>query len=207
MIRFVVIIFILFGLTTQSQDIAITTGNRRSLGFQAELGIPIQYLRPNWRRYWPVMLGCNYYFPIYKTKNFFNLGLDIYPHVAIAFTGQDKEKEEVDLEQGREYEAGINLRLNINFAVTKRDQLSLVIGAGPHWFTLESNRQVNGFIFSDYILGSYKRDLSNDNSSAYVQLYAGLRHLSNANIELPNDGINNIIVGIAIGRLYKLKQR
>lgn len=65
-------------------------------------------------------------------------------------------------------------------------QLSL----GPHYLSNAPLRQNTGFIFSDNASIGL---IAKVESSAFIFIGAGIRHLSNANLSSPNRGINNTI--------------
>jgi hypothetical protein len=176
------------GIKAQTGNI----GNRRSAGFKSELGIPTQYLRPGWHRYWLGLIGGSYYFPVYRSQNFFNIGLEIYPNVGTGMKGPY-----------REWEAGVNVRLGFNFAATENDQVSFIAASGPHWISVEANRQASGFVFSDYFLVNYKRSITTGKENRiYLEISTGIRHVSSAGINMPSDGINSWIIGIGVGRVF-----
>jgi hypothetical protein len=74
------------------------------------------------------------------------------------------------------------------------DRLSLyaAIGSGPHYITVETDRQARGFIFSDnFELGSaYNFERIN---TAFLLKFR-FRHISNAGLKEPNGGIDNFFV-------------
>lgn len=187
---YILVLLLLFPACLKSQEYEKRIANRASGGFQAELGVPTQYLRPGWHRYWLTVVGGSIYFPIYKSQSFFNIGMEFYPNVATGMKGPY-----------REWEVGLNVRLNFNFSLSNRDLIAFKAASGPHYITVEANRQADGFVFSDYFLLSYKRGfpISNDNH-LYFEMYTGLRHVSSAGINMPTDGINNWIIGIGIGK-------
>lgn len=79
---------------------------------------------------------------------------------------------------------------------------SLVIG--PHYITGELNRQVSGFIFSDKFILGVDLKLS---KKIYMEMNVGFRHISNAGLDLPNDGINNILANVGLAYLIKSKSK
>lgn len=186
------ILILLFFLppVLQAQDKDGRIANRPSGAFQAELGIPTQYLRPGWHRYWVAMAGGSIYFPLYRSESFFNLGMEFYPHFATGMKGPY-----------REWEAGLNVRLCFNFSLSAVDMVSFKAASGPHVITVEANRQASGFVFSDYFLLSYKRGFpAGKDNPLFFEIYTGLRHISSAGINMPTDGINNWIIGVGVGK-------
>jgi hypothetical protein len=80
--------------------------------------------------------------------------------------------------------------------------LSFKVGTGPHYISIDVNRQSDGFVFSDYFLLSWRRDIVTRRKSLFFNLYSGVRHLSSAGLGKRSDGLNNITIGIAFGRIY-----
>lgn len=100
------------------------------------------------------------------------------------------------LEEKIEYEAGLNTGLKFMYPLSNQVHIYLSGGTGPHFFTTYTRRQHRGFIFSDnFGMGLYVR------LSEQWKLHVSyrLRHMSNINIWLPNNGINthNYHVGIS----------
>lgn len=98
-----------------------------------------------------------------------------------------------------ELEAGVNLAFSFLFAAHERVLLRASVGAGPHFITAETRSQARGFIFSDnFELGAHL--LSKRNRSGGPYLGVRFRHISNANFEKPNVGIDHFfaMVGYAI---------
>lgn len=116
--------------------------------------------------------------------------MEFYPHFAMGMKGPY-----------REWEAGLNVRLCFNFSISHRDVITFKAASGPHFITVEANRQADGFVFSDYFILAYKKGFpaSKDNNM-YFEAYIGFRHVSSAGINMPTDGINNGIIGVGIGK-------
>lgn len=94
------------------------------------------------------------------------------------------------------YEFGANLGFRFQTALFSRLVMGAAIGSGPHFITVDTRMQADGFIFSDnFELGfSYYLD---DNYKTALQLKGRMRHISNAGLQLPNWGIDNffLVVG------------
>lgn len=90
------------------------------------------------------------------------------------------------------YEYGLNGGVVLRKYFFK-DALSLygLISAGPHYVSAVPRRQVAGFIFSDNFMVGTSVHLF---KGIELDLRAGIRHLSNANIKKPNGGINNFLL-------------
>ena len=86
-----------------------------------------------------------------------------------------------------DYEFGVNLGLRNYFMINNNFHLYIMLGSGPHYISAELERQATGFIFSDNLdlggLIALKPGLA-------LNLQAGVRHISNAGLEMPNRGVN-----------------
>jgi hypothetical protein len=92
-------------------------------------------------------------------------------------------------------EFGLNLGIRNHIRLSRNFYLYQMLGSGPHYISAELDRQANGFIFSDNLaIGSYIH-LS---SIYFLNLQFGIRHISNANIKLPNRGVNSYIISVGI---------
>ena len=94
-------------------------------------------------------------------------------------------------------EFGVNM--GISFFVIQSPNLSITaaIGSGPHFITVETGRQSNGFIFSDNLELGSQYELRSVNTTLLLKLR--YRHISNAGLKEPNGGIDNffIIAGLS----------
>ncbi len=95
-----------------------------------------------------------------------------------------------------DFEFGINAGLSYNFLQTQKVSLHAAIGSGPHFITVRTGKQAKGFIFSDNLeIGALYRLKSIDAALVFKLRY---RHISNAGLNEPNGGIDNLffITGI-----------
>jgi hypothetical protein len=100
---------------------------------------------------------------------------------------------------GPDLEFGLNLGIRNYIRINKGFYLYQMLGSGPHYITADLDRQATGFIFSDnLILGSLL--LLNKNQMLNIQ--AGVRHISNANIKLPNRGVNTFVFRLGLSGLH-----
>ena len=97
--------------------------------------------------------------------------------------------------EGANIEAGVNLNLSIEREMGKGMFLSFAMGTGPHMIATATLRQVKGYLFSDQWYLRLRGPMS---SSTSFHILFGVRHLSNANFDLPNGGINNFMVGVGV---------
>jgi hypothetical protein len=91
-----------------------------------------------------------------------------------------------------DFELGVNMGFLYTFFQADRLSLYAAIGSGPHYITVETDRQARGFIFSDnFELGSaYNFERIN---TAFLLKFR-FRHISNAGLKEPNGGIDNFFV-------------
>ncbi len=92
------------------------------------------------------------------------------------------------LKNGIEYglNAGALIRYNLNEG---KQSLFLSISAGPHYVSGAPRRQSSGFIFSDNLFIGLQTRLK---ANLYADIRVGGRHISNANLETPNGGVNTL---------------
>lgn len=102
-----------------------------------------------------------------------------------------------EVNSGSDYELGLGLGLQYRYPVDDKISAYIRAGISPHYFTKETIHQADGFIFSDVIGAGVYYHLSD---SSAINLGCWLRHLSNAAIEKPNDGVNSIfgVIGYTI---------
>jgi hypothetical protein len=84
-------------------------------------------------------------------------------------------------------ECGVGLGLKYMHPLTDSVGAYFFVSVGPHYVSVKTSDQVNGFIFSDTI-GAGLSFFVTERSSINVEYR--LRHMSNADIEQPNAGIN-----------------
>ena len=79
-------------------------------------------------------------------------------------------------------------------------RLSLAMGTGPHFISLKTNRQSRGFIFSDNL----ELGLIYPVSKLHLDfnLKVRYRHISNAGLEEPNGGIDNLFLVFSITKYF-----
>jgi hypothetical protein len=97
---------------------------------------------------------------------------------------------------GHSMEFGANVGVQHMYPVSRNFYLYILISTGPHFITVHTGQQARGFIFSDNMgAGTYFYISKN------LALNTGfrIRHMSNANLEMPNHGINtmNFFIGIS----------
>lgn len=142
------------------------------------------YNLPEGEPYEPVLLGASYHQPFYQSKGRFNAGFNILPQMNYV----PREKS---------IEFGVNVQLDVNYQIKDSNILSILFGADPHYVNVNTIRQADGFIFSDNVAFNYRRKVG-DYSLGFL---FGVRHISNAGLEQPNFGIDNLITGVALMKL------
>jgi lipid A 3-O-deacylase len=85
-------------------------------------------------------------------------------------------------------EFGIGIGLKYMHHITDRLSAYCMASVGPHWITLQTKDQANGFIFSD--MAGVGLSIFVTDTSAF-DLGFRARHLSNAGLSKPNGGINS----------------
>jgi len=183
--------FVFLFSTLSAQEDNLSLINSKTAGILVEYGSPYYFL-PEGTRYYPLLIGGTVKFPIFKVKKFFNMSVGLFPHFGKVWVDSIK----------RYYEFGLNIRLGFNFAVSNSDVISLIAASGPHYITVETEKQAKGFIFSDYYLLNYDRLVYIGKEPFSVSLEAGFRHISNAGIKEPNRSINNFIFGIGFNYVF-----
>ncbi len=91
-----------------------------------------------------------------------------------------------------DFEFGLNVGFSYTFLQTRKVSLHVALGSGPHYITIETEKQARGFIFSDNLeLGAAYRIESLNTSVLFKLRY---RHISNAGLQEPNGGIDNLFI-------------
>jgi hypothetical protein len=101
-----------------------------------------------------------------------------------------------------DFEYGVNLGIRNYIKISEKLYLYQMLGSGPHYMSAHLDRQANGFIFSDNLaIGSFINFpvFKEHKDVSFLNIQFGIRHISNANLELPNRGINsyNIMLGLS----------
>jgi len=104
------------------------------------------------------------------------------------------------LNQNTDFEVGTNFGFQYLQPLFKRLSLTAAIGSGPHYITLETALQARGFIFSDNFELGFNFDLPEFGS--YIITKARFRHISNAGLEEPNKGIDNLFLIFGLGTIF-----
>lgn len=162
--------------------------NQKYKGGFVQYGIAY-YDLPESDRYQPLILGGIYHLPFYQTSGRFNIGVDFMPQLGFA-----------SFNSTTSFEVGVNVQFNFNLEVGEKHIISARGGAGPHFVNVTTERQSKGFIFSDNFTFSYRVKLQ---EHFQLGIMAGIRHISNAGLQQPNLGIDNLIFGLEFAKLIE----
>lgn len=178
--RLFTVFFLLFSFFSMlAQD-------KKSMG--VHLGIPIIHEKlTEGRKYKPFQLLFYYNFADLLKGRKNDLVVYLEPQLVwVHFSPKDK----------REFEFGANLGIEYRLHLSENSSLTAAIGSGPHFITVETKQQVKGFILSDNFTAGLRRRLGD--SGVNLDLKCRFRHISNANLKLPNKGIDSwfLIAGL-----------
>jgi hypothetical protein len=95
------------------------------------------------------------------------------------------------------WEAGVNLGLAYEYLIHENVGILYAgAGIGPHFINVETSQQANGFIFSDNLFVGMHQFVGN--RSWFLTYELKLRHISNAGLQNPNAGIDNVFLGFGV---------
>ena len=97
------------------------------------------------------------------------------------------------------YEFGVGVGLKYAYPVSDVFSVYILGSVGPHYITLNTEDQAQGFIFADTIGGGMSVTISPGSALNFEYRF---RHLSNAGLELPNHGIETNIGLIGFTLFY-----
>jgi hypothetical protein len=94
------------------------------------------------------------------------------------------------------YDCGISNGLQVLYTVVPKIQLYALIGSGIHYADVKTERQTRGFLFSDNMDAGFYYYLSKEWA---LNFSFRIRHMSNAQLWMPNHGINtsNFLIGMS----------
>ena len=153
--------------------------SNQSIGIH--LGIPIvhEHLRDGFD-YKPYQLLFYYNFANLLKGKKDDLFIYLEPQLVWVWFDPDRKKE-------IEFGANLGLKYRLNF--NKKTALIGAIGSGPHYITAETPKQVKGFIFSDNFTLGLKQTVGGGDTDLHLR--TRFRHISNANLKKPNQGIDS----------------
>lgn len=99
-----------------------------------------------------------------------------------------------------DFEFGVNAGILWQLALANNWTLNAAIGSGPHFISVQTRLQSDGFIFSD----NFEAGLSYYIPIAGMtfNLKGRFRHISNAGLKTPNWGIDNLFLIIGLGSVF-----
>ncbi|OFX17477.1 MAG: hypothetical protein A2033_12145 [Bacteroidetes bacterium GWA2_31_9] len=170
---------------------------KKKLGFAYDFALTQQNLLYEYETYKPQLFQLIYSYSLTKEnrKNFW--GINIIPQInSVVITNKFHESHD--------FEFGTNVEVSFNHIVGKRVLFFVAIGTGPHYISHNRGRQAGGFLFSDNFIAGIRYKLDEDYE---FKLHIKFRHMSNANLKLPNWGINNWMVGFTFLKNFNLFAR
>jgi hypothetical protein len=93
------------------------------------------------------------------------------------------------------FETGVNLGIAYEYYIPQKAILFVGAGVGPHYININTDLQANGFIFSDNLFAGVHQIL---NPNWMLTYQVKLRHISNAGLQNPNVGIDNVFTGLGV---------
>jgi Lipid A 3-O-deacylase (PagL) len=135
--------------------------------------------------------------------------MTVYSEVQFAqnFEGSNSKtqfaKDLLESKPRSDWEFGLNFGFLYQQPMFNNIKLTGAIATGPNYITLNTSRQAHGFIFSDNVeLGLvYAASKRLD-----INLKARYRHISNAGLESPNGGIDNLFLIIGLTKHFSKNQ-
>jgi hypothetical protein len=124
------------------------------------------------------------------SKGFFDISLLGLPQI-----NKSTFKQNSGDSQHHGYEIGINVGILFKIQLQNKYYLYTGFGIGPHYITETPQVQATGFIFSDNI---YLGLSCNIYKALDINFMYQFRHVSNAGLKNPNQGINNTIFSCGI---------
>lgn len=122
----------------------------------------------------------------------FGISLLGMPHAILTDVGENDHSPQLT----RGYEWGINGGFMFRWKFMQDVlNLYLLISTGPHYVSHTPERQSTGYIFSDNFFAGIQFQLTN---GWYIDFRPGFRHISNANLQKPNGGVNSVIYNLGI---------
>ncbi|OFX51551.1 MAG: hypothetical protein A2046_15240 [Bacteroidetes bacterium GWA2_30_7] len=158
---------------------------QKKLGFTYDFAITSENMLYEYETYKPQLFQIVYSIPLSKKLKRKFYSINIIPQINSALV-TNKFKEMYD------FEFGTNFEFSYNYVVNQNIALFTAIGIGPHYISHDRGRQAGGFLFSDNFIVGLRYKFDDDTE---IKLHFKFRHMSNANMKLPNWGINNFFIG------------
>lgn len=137
--------------------------------------------------YAPILIQANLRFPLIKNNGLHQATLYVTPQFNIVkpIAGFDKFL----------FETGVNLGIAYEYYIPQKAILFIGAGVGPHYINVDTDLQANGFIFSDNVFAGVHQIL---NPNWMLTYQVKFRHISNAGLQSPNGGIDNLFTGLGV---------
>ena len=185
---FLVFIVILFSSNKgYSQEYDLLKSKNKigvSIGHGGQYIVPVSY------DYNATIFQVHYFRRVFGNEKW-SLDLNLMPNFVTTYFYKNLQ----DSVRHNGYEYGLNGGLVVRRHLFDKFSLYGALTAGPHYISETPDRQRPGFIFSDNLsLGG----LIGLDRRIYLDLRASLRHVSNAQLMLPNKGMNNVLFYIGV---------
>ncbi|MEZ5006792.1 MAG: acyloxyacyl hydrolase [Chitinophagales bacterium] len=187
----VILAFLLFSFVSSNAQSTKNPNKKVTIGLLVDGAIIGQPL-PEGVKYYPILIQGNFRFPLLRNESRNQLTIQFQPQVnPVIIRG---------IENTSAVELGVTFGLAYERLVKSENGIFYIgISISPHAISYETARQANGFIFSDNLHIGYHQILGNGKWMVSYQLKG--RHLSNGGRQAPNNGINNLLVGVGISRM------
>lgn len=146
----------------------------------------------NNEKYAPLLIQGNFRFPIIKNNRMHQATILLQP--------QFNPVKPISNNNKFIFETGVNFGIAYEYYIHPKTILFLGAGIGPHFINVNTSLQANGFIFSDNIFLGAHQILSPGWMLSYQLKF---RHISNASLQQPNVGLDNLFAGLAFSYFIK----
>lgn len=150
------------------------------LGYGSQIGNAVDY-------HYDVFLVEGQYSGKLKSWDNWIWKYEIRPQINLTLLGDGKRST------GLEF--GVNVGSFLEYNLNSKTSGYVGLGLGPHYISKSLERQAPGFIFSDNIYVGIRWQLD---THLHMDSRINFRHISNANLQQPNGGINNIILSLGV---------
>lgn len=184
--------FLLFSGYTFAQNIPLNRLN--SVGFLFDYPVTEEKLPESISNgYKPILLQGNFRFPLLKNngRNQFTFLVQPQFNPVMKIKGYDEFL----------YEFGVNFGFAYEFYFPEKAILYAGAGVGPHFINIQTSQQASGFIFSDNAFIGVHQIMGD--RKWFITYEARIRHISNAGLQSPNAGIDNIFLGMGVSRFIE----
>lgn len=186
-----IILFLFFVSVNFTQAQQTPLNRLSSVGFLFDYPITEEKLPESISNgYAPILLQGNFRFPLIKNNGKNQLTFLVQPQ----FNPVKKIKGHDDFL----YEFGVNFGFAYEYYIPEKAIVYAGAGVGPHYINVVTSQQANGFIFSDNFFVGIHQIMSN--RKWLVTYEVRVRHISNAGLQSPNAGIDNIFLGVGISK-------